>query len=261
MSVTRDSRWFLLVNFHFLLLSFFKSGVSYTLATERAQKLLPALELESLNLHWKPTFAVPIQTLVHTNTHPRYSRITHIPLSSYIHTHTHTKICSYIIDESLPSCYTSVTDIITTTYSETPRCVQTVWAKTGFWDRQDSHMHTHTYTHTHTHTHTHTNTHTHTHTHTHTQTHTHTHTQTHTERYNYKGVLCCSWMDASSNCAVCTWTEFGPYARSQRGRVLVHVCWGKGVLLGVAPLLVYTETDRYLNVSILKSGGGGWGGC
>lgn len=38
--------------------------------------------------------------------------------------------------------------------------------------------------------------------------------------------------------------------------VCVCACWGKGVLLGVAPVLVYTaETDRYLNVSILKSVG------
>lgn len=36
----------------------------------------------------------------------------------------------------------------------------------------------------------------------------------------------------------------------------VYVCWGKGVLLGVAPVLIYTETDRYLYVSILKSVGG-----
>lgn len=28
----------------------------------------------------------------------------------------------------------------------------------------------------------------------------------------------------------------------------VYVSWGKGVLLGVAPVLVYVETDRYLDV-------------
>lgn len=35
----------------------------------------------------------------------------------------------------------------------------------------------------------------------------------------------------------------------------VYVCWGKGVLLGVAPVLVYIETDRYLDVEILKTVG------
>jgi len=46
------------------------------------------------------------------------------------------------------------------------------------------------------------------------------------------------------NCAAWTFSEFDSYACSQRGWVLV--CWGKGVLLGVAPLFVYTE--RYLVV-------------
>ncbi len=81
----------------------------------------------------------------------------------------------------------------------------------------------------------------------------------HTQRYNYRGVLRYSWKDASSNCVVCTSNEFGPCACSQRGRecvyVCVYVCWGKGVLLGVAPVLVYIETDRYLDVEILKTVG------
>lgn len=91
----------------------------------------------------------------------------------------------------------------------------------------------------------------------------------HTPRYNYRGVSSCSWKDASSNCVVCTSRELGPYACSQRGSECgCNMCWGKGVLLGVAPVLVYIETDRYQGIEILKTVGGSandvvipWHGC
>lgn len=132
---------------------------------------------------------------------------THSPsvfLPSFSRTHTHTMLLYYKGDSSILLHFSvaAVRDIITTTYTKTPRCQCSNSLSENMLLRQTGFTHTHT------------------------------------QRYNYRGVLRCSWKDASSNCVVCTSNEFGPYAlvAGEGESVGVCVCVGGRECFWVWPL-------------------------